>query len=161
MVWRRSIYLVLPETPVRNAFFHLHMRIVHWAFFCLRKYNKFADSADPPRQIMKRKLAWFAVTDGMQEMIRARIALSLQAILAAGCVLALRTYAHPFISHPVGLMEHVYRWAPTVSLLLLLWVFVEIAAGRIQTWKCFVVLMASLLLLGIVFVSTTELLIRC
>lgn len=91
-------------------------------------------------------------------MKRVRIALYVQAALVLACVFGLRHYADNH-RHPTGFACHAYRLATLASLLLLVWVVVEVKVAKIQRWKCIVISILTLLMVSMTELATGGLVI--
>ena len=102
-------------------------------------------------------------------MIRGRIALCAQAALALICILGFRNYTET-LRHPIGLAERAYTWAAWASLSITGWVFVEVIImawprdetkfGSVQAWKCFAIVILSLLMLLVTHFAVDGMLTR-
>jgi hypothetical protein len=94
----------------------------------------------------------------MLKSIRARAALCLQVILAVWCVVFVNSHVRAQ-SHPIGVVAALLRLAPSVSLLLLVWLAFEVVSWKVSPWKRFAALAVGLLSLGITLVAADLLLV--
>jgi hypothetical protein len=91
-------------------------------------------------------------------MLRVRIALIGQTLLAVLCILGVINFADTR-RHPVGTMYTIYDHCPLLSFVLFVWVTIELLMSRTQPWRHGVVFFASLLLALLVWMSANLMLI--